>query len=122
MLPGVAAVVGEVDVVEVVASASGDGGGVFGGATHVVWCFECGVDGFSAEDAGLVFGFPFGFDGLWCCVAFEFGFGSAGCGCTYFVWVVCSPSVDAFVGGFLVGVASGVISFANAFPVGIPWA
>ena len=118
MLLGVAAVVGEVDVVEVVASASGDGGEVFDGATHVVGCFECGVDGFSAEDAGLVSGFPFGFDELWCCVAFEFSFGSAGCGCTYFVWVVCSPSADAFVDGFLVGVAPGAISFADVFPVG----
>ena len=119
MLLGVAAVVGEVDVVDVVAAAAGYRGEVFDGATHVVRRFECGVDGFSAEDAGLVSGFPFGFDELWCGVAFEFSFGSASCGCTYFVWVVCSPSADAFVDGFLVGVAPGAISFANVFPVGL---
>lgn len=119
LLLGVAAVVGEVDVVEVVAAAAGDGGEVFDGATLVVRCFECGVDGLSAEDAGLVSGFPFGFDELWCGVAFELSSGSASCGCTYFVWVVCSPSADAFVDGFLVGFAPGSISFANAFPVGL---
>ena len=119
MLLGVAAVVGEGDVVEVVAAAAGDRGEVFDGATPVVRCFECGVDGFAAEDAGLVSGFPFGFDELWCGVAFELSSGSASCGCTYFVWVVCSPSADAFVDGFLVGVAPGATSFANVFPVGL---
>ena len=98
----VAAPVGEGDVVEVVASASGDGGEVFNGATHVVRCFECGVDGFSAEDAGVVAGFPFGFDDLGCGVAFEFDLCAAGRGLAYLIWIVGTPSPPLFSFAFRV--------------------
>lgn len=119
MLLGVAAVVGEVDVVDVVVAAAGYRGEVFDGATHVVGRLECGVDGFSAEDAGLVSGFPFGFDELWCGIAFEFGFCSACCGCAYLFWVVCSPSADTFVNDFLVGVTPGATPLADMLPVSL---
>lgn len=119
MLLGVASVVGEVDVVDVVAAATGYRGEMFDGATHVVGRLECGVDGFSAEDAGLVSGLPFGFDELWCGVAFELSFGSAGCGCAYLFWVVCSPSADTFVNDFLVGVTPGATPLADMLSVSL---
>lgn len=118
MLLGVAAVVGEVDVVDVVAAAAGYRGEVFNGATHVVWRFECGVDGFFAEDAGLVAGFPFGFDDLWRGIAFEFSFGSAGfCG-AYLVWVVCPPYTPLPANAFPVGLVALAFAFENFAYVG----
>ena len=118
MLSGVAAVVGEGNVVEVVASASGDGGEVLDGATHVVGCFECWVDGVPAEDACLVSGFPFGFDELWCGVAFEFCLCATGfCG-AYLVWVVCPPCTPLLANAFTVGLVALAFAFENFAYVG----
>lgn len=68
---------GKADIVDVVSSSSGDGGEVFECVGVWVGRSECSVDGESAEAAGLVAGFPFGFDELGCGVAFRFCFCSA---------------------------------------------
>ena len=99
---------GEVDVVEVVASTPCDGEEVFDGATHWVTCRQVGVDGFGAEDALTASRFPFSLDELYCGISFEFGGCPAARAFGCFFWIVSHPPPEARRLCFSVG---GPVSF-----------